>query len=288
MNEHSGSGVAFSRNPTTGAKGLVGEYLARGQGEEIVAGRETAEDVSKWKKKSPSLYSELESIAHLLEREDQRIQELEFTVEDSRLYFLQSRPAKLTEKASVCFAVSMVEEGVLNTTEAIDYLQSLGFSLNDFYASSKRVVESAVPFIAGLPVGGGAVSARVVFSSDSARLYSAKGDPIVFIANETSPELLPLMKMSAALVTMRGGMTSHASVVAREMRLPCVVGLGGRVSSKQLEIGERVVHEGDWITVDGDKGEIFLGDVCVDTQEDKSDYVMQVRTWWQENQGDIL
>jgi pyruvate, orthophosphate dikinase len=274
----SGSGVAFTRNPTSGERGLHGEFKFGAQGEEIVAGRETGEGLSRWKTDQPECWNELCDLGRRLEAAQRRVYELEFTVEQGKLYVLQCRPALLTARAGARVAVEMVAEGSMTRDESLSYAQSQGFDPKA--DPSALVVRAGATLLGrGIPVGGGVATGRVAFDKAGADELMKSNQPVVFIATETSPGLLPLMQRSAALVTMRGGATSHAAVVARELDKPCVVGVGAAIENSVIRIGPGVAS-GEWITVDGDSGEIYAGDAAL-REARLSEFEKLLREWAQ-------
>lgn len=259
----SGSGVAFTRDPTSGARGLCGEFLRGGQGEEVVSGRETAASIAEWAEIFPEQHAELQTVGERLERQSGEVQEIEFTIERRTLYILQCRRALLTSEAAARITVDMVAEGLVEQDRAVEYARAHGFN-SAAMAARKAIRPDAKAFASGLPVGGGVASGRLALSERASASYAQSGEPVIFATAETSPSLLPVMQRSAGLVTMLGGSTSHAAVVAREIGVPCVVGLGGRVADGRLDAGGVALSEGDWITIDGNAGAIFAGDVAVE------------------------
>jgi pyruvate,orthophosphate dikinase len=255
----SGSGVAFTRDPTRGERGLCGEFCFGGQGEELVAGRETGHSLQRWREAQPSLFAELNDLGQRLEATYHKVYEIEFTVEQGKLYVLQCRPALLTARASARVAVEMAQEGLLGHRAALVYAQSHGFDPTDD-PETLAVRPDSVPIGHGLAVGGGVGIGRVALRVERAEEFIRAGEPVVFVAAETSPNLLPIMQRSAALITMRGGASSHAAVVARELGTPCIVGVGAEMTSSCALIGTGL-QDGDWATVDGDHGAIYRGDV---------------------------
>jgi pyruvate,orthophosphate dikinase len=272
----SGSGVAFTRDPTTGVDGLCGEFLFGGQGEEVVSGRETAGGLTPWRRRQPQLFQQLETLGKRLESATSKVHEIEFTVEQGTFYVLQCRPALLTARAGARAAVQMFKEGKISQSEAVAYARAHGF---DAGASGRglSVPAGAKQVGSGLPVGGGVSIGRVAFGDTKMEQIKRAGDPAVLMTVETSPKSLPLMQRCAALVTMRGGATSHAAVVARELGTTCVVGVGGEIEGSSARMIESIT-EGDWITVDGDSGLIFAGKATT-VAETLSDEERQLREW---------
>ncbi|MGB7411098.1 MAG: PEP/pyruvate-binding domain-containing protein [Sphingopyxis granuli] len=255
----SGSGVAFTRNPSNGASGLMGEFMAGGQGEEVVSGRETAQPLEDWRLASPTAFEELAALGQELERRSGEVHEIEFTMEKGRLYILQCRPALLTAAAAAAVAVSMADEGLLTREQAVAYATRHGFESG---AAAQRfsIRDGAVPAGRGLAVGGGVVSGRLALSETRAAEFTQAGEAVIFATRETSPRLLPIMSRSAGLLTMHGGATSHAAVVAREMGIPAIVGAGGYIDGDLLAL-RLELREGEIITLDADQGAVYSGDV---------------------------
>ncbi|HEU0019495.1 MAG TPA: PEP/pyruvate-binding domain-containing protein [Thermoleophilaceae bacterium] len=274
----SGSGVAFTRDPRDGEPVLVGEYLRRGQGEDVVSGRATPDDLETWREQQPVPYEQLSALGATLESSSRQVQEIEFTVDGGELYVLQCRPAKLATRAAVRVAVEMAERAELTPEEAVAYATQHGF---DAAAESERLAvrPDATPIGRGLAVGGGVGVGRVVVSEQDALAAVAAGESVVFVAAETSPNHLGAMRRSAAVLTMRGGATSHAAVVARELGLPCVVGAGGSLDAARMVLDAAVAVD-DVVTVDGEGGAIYAGDVA-ERSTDVSPEERQLRAWAQ-------
>ena len=256
---HSGSGVAFTRDPTDGSPGLHGDFLFGGQGEDVVAGREAGQALTAWRSAQSEPYAELTNLGHHLEAATGKVHEIEFTVEQGQLWVLQCRAALLTARAAARVAVEFIEEGRMDRAAAIRYAQEHGFNANDD-PFGLVIRGGAVPLGRGLPIGGGVAVGVLAFDSASADTFIRAGRPVVFVAVETAPSLLSIMRRAAALVTMRGGTGSHAAVVARELGKPCIVGVGAAIADGQLLMGAGL-REGEVATIDGDSGEIFSGDV---------------------------
>ena len=270
----SATGVAFTRDPSTGAKRFYGEYLLNAQGEDVVAGirtpdplvQRTPADGSSLEEKMPEVYSRLISTADKLERHYRDMLDLEFTIEQEKLYLLQARPGKRTGQASVRMAVEMAEEGIIGREEAIrrvdpDQLQML---LNPVFSEEEkqRVNREGGLLARGRNAGPGAAAGKVVFSPEQAVAFKKKGEKTILVRSETSPEDIAGMKAAEGILTARGGMTSHAAVVARGMGKSCVVGCSEiRIESdtRQMTVGNRVIREGEEISIDGSTGEVFLG-----------------------------
>lgn len=253
----SGSGIAFTRNPTNGDSATVGEFMFWGQGEEIVSGRKTAQGLHIWEERQPENYNQLCAIGKKLEDESGKVFEIEFTVEQGRLYILQCRPALLTARGAAKVAVEMYREGLLSQEKAVEYARTHGF---DPKADKVGLIVSpeAQRLAQGLPVGGAVVTGRIAFSASRMNDIEKEGDPAILLSVETSPNSLPLMQRAVALITIRGGATSHAAVVAREMGITCVVGVGGELLKETARLDE-TISEGSWVTVDGIRGEVYSG-----------------------------
>ncbi|HET9986195.1 MAG TPA: pyruvate, phosphate dikinase [Longimicrobiales bacterium] len=262
MGDDSGTGVAFTRDPSTGERRFFGEFLVNAQGEDVVAGIRTPLSIEEMATRFPEAYDELLRTQDTLERHFRDMQDLEFTVERGRLFLLQTRTGKRTAQAAVRIAVDMVEEGLIHEDEAV------------LRVDPRKVVELLHPQIdpsaepellaCGLPGSPGAAAGKVVLDPDRAVEWAQAGEPVILVRRETSPDDFHGMVAAKAIVTCRGGMTSHAAVVARGMGKTCVVGahgLGCDEGAGILKAGDVVVHEGDWITVDGTSGKVFLGQV---------------------------
>ncbi|MDH5197699.1 MAG: pyruvate, phosphate dikinase, partial [Gemmatimonadota bacterium] len=279
MGEDSGTGVAFTRNPSTGEPALYGEFLVNAQGEDVVAGTRDPEPIDRMAEHLPEAFAQLRDTAQRLERHFRDMQDIEFTVERGRLFLLQTRTGKRTGKAAVRIAVDMVQEGLLSKGDAVlrvdpDQLDQL---LHPTVDPSQAVTVIAT----GLPASPGAAVGQVVFDADTAAKRGGKGDPVILVRRETSPDDFHGMAVARAIVTARGGMTSHAAVVARGMGKCCVAG------AKDLEVDEAahhfrsngtVINEGDWITVDGSSGRVLLGQVPL-VEPTPSDDFTQLMAW---------
>jgi len=261
LGEDSGTGVGFTRNPATGEDELYGEYLSNAQGEDVVAGIRTPMSLNKLKEEFPEIHEELRKIAKLLEEHYRDVQDFEFTVERGKLYLLQTRDAKRTPLAAVKIAVDMAKEGIITKEEAILRIDPLQIE-----KLLQPVIDPSVevhPIARGLPASPGAVSGRVVFSADDA-VEKSKEEPVILVRPETSPDDIHGMHAAVGILTSRGGMTSHAAVVARGMGRPCVVGceeLQIDETKKEIRIKDQVIREGDWITIDGYTGNVIVGKV---------------------------
>jgi pyruvate,orthophosphate dikinase len=264
MGDDSGTGVAFTRDPNTGEKVLYGEYLTNAQGEDVVAGIRTPQKISHLAKDLPAAFEEFQRIAERLERHYRDVQDLEFTIERGRLFMLQTRSAKRTAAAAVRIAVDMVAEGIITEAEAIARIEPAHVDqlLRDQFDPKARA--RAVRAARGLNASPGAAVGRAVFSADDAVAWVGRGEKVVLVRIETSPDDFHGMAVAQGILTARGGATSHAAVVARQIGKPCVAGCAELV----VDYGTKTAHstdsgasfgEGDWISVDGSTGDVFLG-----------------------------
>ena len=263
MGDDSGTGVAFTRDPNTGEKTLYGEYLTNAQGEDVVAGIRTPAKISHLADDMPEAYAEFQRIATQLERHYRNVQDLEFTIERGRLYMLQTRDAKRTAAAAVKIAVDMVAEGTISEREAVARIEPAQVDqlLRDQFDPNAR--QDAQRVAKGLNASPGAAVGRAVFSADDAVAWVGRGEKVVLVRIETSPDDFHGMAVAQGILTARGGATSHAAVVARQIGKPCVAGCAELVvdyGSKSATSSESGLgfKEGDWISVDGSTGEVFL------------------------------
>ena len=264
MGETSGTGVAFTRNPATGEKKLFGEYLINAQGEDVVAGIRTPQDISTLNEIMPEIYNQFVDITNLLESHYKDMQDIEFTIERGKLYILQTRNGKRTAHSSVKVAVDLVNEGVISKEEAILRIepQQLDQLLHPTF--DKESLEKATLIATGLPASPGACTGRVCFTAEDVVEADKMGLKTILVRPETSPEDIEGMVLSEGTLTSRGGMTSHASVVARGMGKCCVAGcsqLNILEDLRIIKIGDLVIKEGDLISLDGSTGNVYLGDI---------------------------
>ncbi len=262
MGSDSGTGVAFTRNPSTGEKKLYGEYLLKAQGEDVVAGIRTPHPISQLKKELPAVYDEFASIANLLEQHYRDKQDVEFTIERGKLWMLQTRTAKRTGAAAVRIAVEMAHEKLIDRALAVQRVTPE--QLDQLLHPTVDPKTDATVLATGLPASPGAAQGQVVFSPDEAEELAREGAKVVLVRQETSPDDFHGMVAAQAIVTARGGMTSHAAVVARGMGKTCVSGASSLeidYRQQQFSVNGTVVTKGDWITVDGSTGRVFLGQV---------------------------
>ncbi len=260
MGEDSGTGVAFTRNPSTGTKEFFGEYLINAQGEDVVAGIRTPEPISKLNEKMPEIYSQLVDIKNTLETHYRDMQDIEFTVEKNKLYMLQTRNGKRTAPAAMKIAVDLVSEGLLSKQEAL--LKIDANSLNQLLHPSIDPKCKRNVIVKGLPASSGAACGKVVFSADEAEELTNKGENVILVRKETSPEDIHGMHAAQGILTSTGGMTSHAAVVARGMGKPCIAGASEVVIDKKhrkIIAGTTEIGEFEVITIDGSTGEVMIG-----------------------------
>lgn len=264
MGETSGSGVAFSRNPATGENKLYGEYMLNAQGEDVVAGIRTPKQLEEMKNELPEVHKEFAETAKKLENHYKDMQDLEFTIENGKLYILQTRSGKRTAASALKVAVDLVAEGLIDEKQALMQLDPAQLDALLHPQFDEKALKAAKPLGSGLPASPGAANGRVVFNADDAVIWAERGEQVILARLETSPEDIEGMNLAAGILTVRGGMTSHAAVVARGMGRCCVAGLGEIVmdySKKQFELGGQVVKEGDWISLDGSTGNVYYGQI---------------------------
>jgi pyruvate,orthophosphate dikinase len=262
MGADSATGVAFTRNPSTGEKVLYGEYLLNAQGEDVVAGIRTPNPISQLKDELPEAYAQFQQIAQLLETHYRDMQDVEFTIERGRLWMLQTRTGKRTGAAAVRVAVEMVREGLIDKATAVARVSAE--HLDQLLHPTVDPNADAEVFATGLPASPGAAQGQAVFDPDEAEELVAAGQKVILVRQETSPDDFHGMVAAEAIITARGGMTSHAAVVARGMGKSCVCGaqeMNIDYAQQQASVNGRVVTKGDWITVDGSTGRVFLGRV---------------------------
>ena len=290
LNENSGTGVVFTRFPSTGKNELYGEYLMNAQGEDVVAGLRTPFPITKHEKNKgpslaeehPNLHEQIREIADKLEKHYKDVQDIEFTIENNKLYLLQTRAAKRTAQASVKIAVDMHNEGIVTKKEAINMVDadSITSILHPQFIESqdKQLFEK------GLNASPGAASGEIVFDADKAEEEANKGKNVILVRDETSPEDIHGMFSSVAILTTKGGMTSHAAVVARGMGKPCIVGAEDLVidyEQKNITSKEKTLEEGDLISIDGSAGEIYIGEVELESAK-LSDEFNSLMDWCNE------
>jgi pyruvate,orthophosphate dikinase len=275
MGNDSATGVAFSRNPSTGENKLYGEYLVNAQGEDVVAGVRTPRPIAEMERDMPEVYAQFDQIARQLEQHYRDVQDMEFTVERGKLYMLQTRTGKRTGAAAVKVAVEMVNEGVIDKATAVQRVEpaQLDQLLHPTIKPEEKARAEALA--RGLPASPGAATGKVVFNPDEAEQMAQDGDKVILVRVETAPEDFHGMVAAQAVLTARGGMTSHAAVVARGMGKPCVAGAGDlrvNYAKEQCSVNGTVVKKGDFITLDGSTGEVFLGQLATQDPELGGDF----------------
>jgi pyruvate, orthophosphate dikinase len=267
MGKTSGTGVCFTRNPATGEKALYGEYLVDAQGEDVVAGTRTPSPIATLAEQMPKIHAELVTLVQKLERHFRNVQDIEFTVQEGELFLLQTRHGKRTGAAAVKIAVDLVAEGLVSKEEAIANLvepRHVDQLLHPHFADEPGYRKAGRVLAKGLNASPGAAIGRMVFHAEDAEAWKARGEKVILARIETSPEDVAGMHAAEGVLTTRGGMTSHAAVVARGWGKPCVAGVGELVidyRAKTLRSGDRVLNEGDWISLNGTTGEVIEGKV---------------------------
>ena len=265
MGDTSGTGVAFTRDPATGEKKLMGEFLMNAQGEDVVAGVRTPQHIDQLKEVMPDVYNEFVEICHKLEDHYRDMQDMEFTIEDRKLYMLQTRNGKRTAFAALKIACDLVDEGMIDEAKAVSMIEPRNLDTLLHPTFDTEAVKKATPIGKGLAASPGAASGQIVFTAEDAKTWADAGKKVVLVRLETSPEDIEGMKASQGILTVRGGMTSHAAVVARGMGTCCVSGLSEIImdeENKKFELGGKTFHEGDVISFDGN-----VYDGAIPTQE---------------------
>ncbi|MBQ2769735.1 MAG: pyruvate, phosphate dikinase [Clostridia bacterium] len=285
MGEDSGTGVAFTRNPSTGEKKLYGEFLMNAQGEDVVAGIRTPASIQELENNQPEIYKQFVDIANKLEQHYRDMQDMEFTIERGRLFMLQTRNGKRTAAAALQIAVDLVKEGMINEKEALMKIdpKSLDSLLHPGFEPA--ALKKAQPITTGLPASPGAACGQLVFTAADAMAWKKEGRKVVLARLETSPEDIEGMYASEGIMTARGGMTSHAAVVARGMGACCVAGCSeARISEeeKTMTINGKVYKEGDWISLDGSTGNVY-GEAIPTTEAAVSGNFATIMQWADEN-----
>jgi pyruvate,orthophosphate dikinase len=293
--ENSGTGVAFTRNPATGENIFYGEWLPNAQGEDVVAGIRTPYPINKASRSAesqhlpsleetmPKLYKELFTIQKKLERHYKDMQDIEFTIEDGRLWMLQTRVGKRNPQAAIRIAVDMVKERLINKETAILRIKPEQLDIL-LHPSVAPVAEKKATLLAkGLPAGPGGATGRIVFTADDAEAWAKRGEKVILVRNETSPEDVHGMHAAEAILTARGGMTSHAALVARGWGKCCVVGcsvLNIDVHKKEIHVNGKVLREGDWITLNGTEGKVYEGQLdLLPANPDKNPWYKELMKW---------
>ncbi len=262
MGDDCGTGVAFTRDPATGERGLMGEFLVNAQGEDVVAGVRTPMPIAQMAEKFPEAFAQFEKVCATLEDHYRDMQDMEFTVEAGKLYMLQTRNGKRTAKAALKIACDLVDEGMIDEKKAVAMIDPRNLDTLLHPQFDAAALKAATPAGRGLGASPGAACGKVVFTAEDAEAWNARGEKVVLVRLETSPEDITGMKASQGILTVRGGMTSHAAVVARGMGTCCVSGCGEikmDEENKKFELAGKTYHEGDYISIDGSTGAIYDG-----------------------------
>ena len=264
MGDDCGTGVAFTRDPATGEKGLFGEFLTNAQGEDVVAGVRTPMHISEMGEKFPEAFEEFNKVCKILEDHYRDMQDMEFTVEHGKLYMLQTRNGKRTAQAALKIACDLVDEGMRTEEEAVAMIDPRNLDTLLHPQFDAAALKAATPAGKGLGASPGAACGRIVFTAEDAEKWDERGEKVVLVRLETSPEDITGMKVAQGILTVRGGMTSHAAVVARGMGTCCVSGCGDIAmdeANKKFTLAGKEYHEGDWISIDGTTGNIYDGQI---------------------------
>ena len=262
MGDDCGTGVAFTRDPATGEKKLMGEFLTNAQGEDVVAGVRTPMPIAQMAEKFPEAFAQFTEVCRILEDHYRDMQDMEFTVEAGKLYMLQTRNGKRTAKAALKIACDLVDEGMIDEKKAVAMIDPRNLDTLLHPQFDTKALKAAVPAGKGLGASPGAACGKIVFTAEDAEAWHARGEKVVLVRLETSPEDITGMKASQGILTVRGGMTSHAAVVARGMGTCCVSGCGDikmDEANKKFELAGKTYHEGDYISIDGSTGNIYDG-----------------------------
>ena len=262
MGDDCGTGVAFTRDPATGAKKLMGEFLTNAQGEDVVAGVRTPMPIAEMAEKFPEAYDEFVKVCNILEDHYRDMQDMEFTVEHGKLYMLQCRNGKRTAPAALKIACDLVDEGMISEQQAVAMIDPRNLDTLLHPQFDPKALKSTEPVGKALPASPGAACGKIVFTAEDAKEWAARGEKVVLVRLETSPEDIEGMKAAQGILTVRGGMTSHAAVVARGMGKCCVSGCGAinmDEANKQFTLAGKTYHEGDWLSLDGSTGNIYDG-----------------------------
>ncbi len=262
MGERSGTGVAFTRDPATGEKKLMGEFLINAQGEDVVAGIRTPMPISKMAEIMPDVFEQFKKVCTILENHYRDMQDMEFTIEEGNLYMLQTRNGKRTAKAALKIACDLVDEGMRTEKEALLMIDPRNLDTLLHPQFDEKALKSATPIGRGLAASPGAACGKIVFTARDAKEWNERGEKVILVRLETSPEDIEGMKAAQGILTVRGGMTSHAAVVARGMGTCCVCGCSDIImdeENKKFTIGGKTYHEGDFISIDGSTGYIYEG-----------------------------
>lgn len=269
MGDTSGTGVAFTRNPSTGEKGIYGEYLINAQGEDVVAGVRTPQPITKLEEDMPECYKEFMELAHKLEDHYRDMQDMEFTIQEGKLYFLQTRNGKRTAQAAIQIACDLVDEGMITEEEAVMRIEAKSLDQLLHPTFNKDALANGKVIGSALPASPGAAAGKIVFTADEAKAMGigGKGERVILVRLETTPEDIEGMIAAQGILTVRGGMTSHAAVVARGMGTCCVSGCGDikiNEEKETFELGGKTYKKGDYISLDGSTGKIYEGDIATE------------------------
>ena len=262
MGDNCGTGVAFTRDPATGEKGLMGEFLVNAQGEDVVAGVRTPMPIAQMAEKFPEAFKQFNEVCAILEDHYRDMQDMEFTIEEGKLYMLQTRNGKRTAKAALKIACDLVDEGMIDEKKAVAMIDPRNLDTLLHPQFDVKALKAATPAGKGLGASPGAACGKVVFTAEDAEAWNSRGEKVILVRLETSPEDITGMKASQGILTVRGGMTSHAAVVARGMGTCCVSGCGEikmDEENKKFELAGKVYNEGDYISIDGSTGNIYDG-----------------------------
>ena len=286
--ETSGTGVAFSRDPGTGEKVISAEYLPNAQGEDVVAGIRTPLHIDELKKRMPEVYEQFVTTIKTMEKHYRDMQDMEFTVEDGKLYFLQTRNGKRTPAAALKIACDLVDEGLITEKEAVLRIDAMSFDKLLLPNFDKDELKKATPIATGLAAGPGAGTGKLAFTAEEAEKRHAIGEKVILVRAETSPEDIVGMVASEAILTMRGGMTSHAAVVARGMGKCCVCGCSAAIideENKTVTINGKVYTENDVFSIDGSTGNVYLGEIKTVSPDLTTGYFGRLMKWVDENRA---
>ena len=281
MGNTSGTGVAFTRNPATGEKGIFGEYLINAQGEDVVAGVRTPQPISQLEKDLPDCYAQFMDLAMKLEDHYADMQDMEFTIQEGKLYFLQTRNGKRTAQAAIKIACDLVDEGKITPEEAVCRIEAKSLDQLLHPTFDAEALKKGEKIGSALPASPGAAAGRVYFTAEDAKNHHEAGERVILVRLETSPEDIEGMHAAEGILTVRGGMTSHAAVVARGMGTCCVSGCGEikiNEEEKYFELGGYTFHEGDYISLDGSTGNIYKGDIQT-VEASVSGYFGRIMAW---------
>ncbi|MBR4108700.1 MAG: pyruvate, phosphate dikinase [Oscillospiraceae bacterium] len=262
MGDDCGTGVAFTRDPATGAKGLMGEFLTNAQGEDVVAGVRTPMPISEMADKFPEAFAQFQNVCQILEDHYRDMQDMEFTVENGKLYMLQTRNGKRTAPAALKIACDLVDEGMIDEKKAVAMIEPRNLDTLLHPQFDAKALKAAAPIGKALPASPGAAAGKIVFTAEDAKAWAEKGEKVVLVRLETSPEDIEGMMAAQGILTVRGGMTSHAAVVARGMGTCCVSGcteINMDEENKAFTLGGKTFHEGDELSLDGSTGNIYAG-----------------------------